>query len=186
MITKDQIAAILPGVYHLDEYYPFVVAGMERFEITSPARMGAFIAQIAHESANFKALEEYATGEAYEGRVALGNTEPGDGVSFKGRGAIQITGRSNYKACSLALYGDLTLINNPQELATPMPAFESAGWYWSTRNINLICDRPEDWHKPGPHNYSKFQWITVLINGGLNGYLDRQANYLRARKILNF
>lgn len=186
MITKDQIKAILPGVSHLDEYYPFVVAGMDRFLINTPARMGAYIAQIGEESANFKALREYASGAEYEGRKDLGNTEPGDGVRFKGRGAIMITGRGNYRTTSMELYKDDRLIEHPELLEQPEAAFLSSGLYWRDHQINLICDKEEDWHHPGPHNYGKFQWITILINGGLNGYADRLANYERARKVLNF
>lgn len=184
MITKDQVAKILPGVSHLEEYYPFLIAGMIRYHIDTKARMSAYIAQVGHESDNFKALREYASGSAYEGRADLGNVEPGDGPRFKGRGAIQTTGRKNYLSASLTLYGDDRLIKHPELLEQPEAAFLSSGLYWDSRNINMICDKQEDWHKPGPHNYDKFTWITILINGGLNGYLDRVAAYNRAKSIL--
>lgn len=186
MVTKEQVAAILPGVSHLDEYYPFLVAAMLRFDIDIPARIGAFLAQCGEESNRFHAFKEYASGSEYEGRSDLGNTWPGDGVRFKGRGAIQVTGRRNYTSLSVRLYKDDRLLTNPELLEQPEAAFLSAGDYWESRNLNRICDLPETWIHPGSHQYTKFQWITVLVNGGLNGYDQRLLFYNNARKALSF
>ena len=68
---------------------------MEKYQITTPLRRAAFLAQLAHESGELKYMEEIASGEAYEGRKELGNTAPGDGKRYKGRGPIQLTGRFN-------------------------------------------------------------------------------------------
>lgn len=192
MITITEIKRILPSAdYAVLLKYAQWLPALEKHDINTPARIGAFISQIGHESANFKYTKEIASGAEYDtGKkaIALGNTpgDDNDGEKLKGRGLLQVTGTNNYRACSRYLFGDDRLLENPELLEQPRWALESACWYWNSRNINLICDKPEDWHKPGVHNYDKFQWITILINGGLNGYNERLANYNRARKVLNF
>lgn len=142
---------------------------MQRYEITTALRKSHFIAQVAHESDGFNTNEEYASGADYEGRRDLGNTRAGDGVRFKGRGLIQVTGRSNYAECGNALGVDL--INNPQRLAEFDLACLSAGWFWDTRSLNDYADGDDVWT------------ITRIINGGLNGLEDREAYLYRARQI---
>lgn len=148
-------------------------AAMARYEINSPARQAAFLAQIAHESGSFKYLRELASGNAYEGREDLGNTQPGDGVRFKGRGLIQITGRANYRECSIALFGDpAILIEHPEMLETVTFACDSAAWFWSSRKLNALADA------------GSFRAITRAINGGFNGWTDRLALYETAKEVL--
>jgi putative chitinase len=143
---------------------------MERYEINTPRRQAAFLAQIAHESGSLRYVEEIASGEAYEGRADLGNTEPGDGKRFKGRGLIQITGRTNYKAVGDALGFDF--IKEPEKLELPGAASYSAAWFWDSRNLNRHAD------------IDGFQTITRKINGGLNGYDDRLKHWEIAKKAL--
>lgn len=187
-LTKDQIVAILPGVSHLDDYFPHLIAGMDRYQISaSPQRAGAYLAQIGEESDRFRSLVEYASGSEYEGRHDLGNTQPGDGARFKGRGAIQLTGRGNYTWASKDVYGDDRLVLTPQLLQEPEAAFLVSAWFWTVaKELNKVADVAETWVHPGPHQYTKFQWITELINGGQNGYADRLANYNRAKSVLGF
>lgn len=187
-LTKDQVVAILPGVAHLDDYFPHLVAGMDRYQISqTPQRMGAYLAQIGEESNRFRSLVEYASGSEYEGRHDLGNTEPGDGVKFKGRGALQLTGRGMYAWASKDVYGDDRLVETPALLQDPAAAFLCSAWCWTVaKSLNKVADAPETWIHPGPHQYTKFQWITELINGGQNGYADRLANYNRAKIVLGF
>ena len=175
-------ASLLYPTY-LNEYFP-------KWEIDTIQRMQMFIAQVAHESGSFKYTREIASGNAYEGRKDLGNLFPGDGKRFKGHGLIQITGRSNHQTCSLALFGDNRLLLNPDILTTPRYATESACWFWKTRGLNELCDKPEDWEKTIIRNdgktktYSKIQYITRKINGGLNGINEREEFYERARKAI--
>lgn len=187
VLTKDQVVAILPGVAHLDQYFGPLITAMAAFDILTPARMGAYLAQIGHESDKFRAMAEYADGHLYEGRLDLGNTEPGDGMRFKGRGPIQATGRDMYYRLSTYLYHDLRLLQTPELLEGPEVGFLASAWIWAVdKRLNAIADLPEAYIHPGAHQYSKFQWITVKINGGLNGYADRLANYNRAKLVLSF
>lgn len=149
-------------------------------------RAAAFIAQIGHESGAFHYVQEIASGRAYEGRKDLGNTQKGDGVRFKGRGLIQITGRANYQQLDHDFQLDGALLNNPALLETSHYAVRSAVWYWSNRGLNEIADHSEEWTTWWKgQQYNKFQWITIKINGGLNGYTDRLRYYEQARKTLN-
>lgn len=148
-----------------------VDAAMQEFEINTKKRAAAFLAQIAHESGEFRYVRELASGEDYEGRTDLGNTEPGDGVRFKGRGLIQVTGRANYSTCGRAL--GLDLLSEPSLLERRDYAARSAGWFWFTRGLNELADA------------DLFRAITLKINGGLNGWQDRQMYWERAKRALN-
>lgn len=143
---------------------------LEKYEINTPQRQRMFLAQIGHESGQLQWVQELASGKAYEGRRDLGNTQIGDGVRYKGRGLIQITGRKNYALCALGL--DLPLLENPELLEQPTYAALSAGWYWYNNNLNSLCD------------LGLFKELTKRINGGYNGYADRYKLYQRAFDIL--
>ena len=146
---------------------------MEKYEINTPRRRAMFAAQTIVESGGYRYLEELGSGEEYEGRADLGNTEPGDGPRFKGRGIIQLTGRSNYARCSSAIYGSSqVLLDNPESVAEPEVAAEAAGWYWKWKNINQNADAGD------------LMGATRKINGGLNGFTDRQRYYTRACIVL--
>lgn len=192
-ISESQINAIILKAKpdNIAKYIPYMNLYMPQFEIDSLPRVGAFIAQTAEESANYASVLEFDSGAAYEGNRNLGNTQPGDGVKFKGRGLIQITGRGNYTACSLALFKDERLLTNPELLEQPRYAVASACWFWKdAKGLNLICDKPEDWIQHSNHtgkDYSKIEWLTVLINGwGMNGIQERTYNYEAARRVLKF
>lgn len=172
MLTSELLRKIMTRcpASKLAEYFPFIEQAMQEFEINTPLRQAAFIAQLAHESCELKFMEEIASGAAYEGRRDLGNTQPGDGKRYKGRGPIQLTGRANYKR-----FGDLLgldLVNNPQLAATPQVGFRIAGLFWKSHGLNELADQ------------QKFQTITRRINGGLNGQADRVKYYNLAKKIL--
>ena len=171
--------------------YPILLCElMPKYEINTTQRVQCFLSQLAHESGCFVYTREIASGIAYEGRADLGNTQPGDGKKFKGRGLIQVTGRNNYKECSRALFGDDRLLTNPALLEEPRYATESACWFWKSRGLNEIADKPDSWttvvRKGTPREavYNKFQYITYRINGGQNGYSDRLAIYNRAKQVI--
>lgn len=170
MITREQLRAIMPKCRRLDECLPHLNAAMVEAEITTPLRVAAFLAQLAHESGQFRWFEELADGKAYEGRKALGNTQPGDGPRFKGRGPIQLTGRTNYAAAGKAL--GLDLVGNPAQAATPAVGFRTAAWFWKTNGLNALADA------------GNFDGVTKRINGGFNGKADRDAYYKVAKQAL--
>ena len=151
-------------------YLPFLNAAMREGRITTPLRRAAFLAQLAHESVELRFFEEIASGAAYEGRKDLGNTRPGDGRRFKGRGPIQLTGRANYTAASKTL--DVDLVSNPKLAARPEFGFRIAQWFWTTRGLNALADD------------RRFDDVTRRINGGLNGKRSRDAYYARAKQVL--
>ena len=145
---------------------------LARYDIATALRAAHFLAQIAHESDGFSTTEEYASGKAYEGRKDLGNVQPGDGVRFKGRGLIQLTGRNNY-----ALYGKrigVDLVADPARAADPATSLILACEYWQNTagGLNRFADRDD------------IVSITRAINGGLNGLDDRKAYLAKAKKVL--
>ena len=148
---------------------------MERFEINTPLRISHFLAQVAHESDSFNALEEYASGRAYEGRADLGNVQPGDGVKFKGRGLIMVTGRANYRSFTAwvrsAITGAPDFEVQPELLDDKEWASWSAIWFWTVKRINVVADRDD------------LRAVTKIVNGGYNGFADRAAKLRRAKAI---
>lgn len=166
----------------------------EKYAINTPIRFAAFIAQLAHESGSFFYTEELASGAAYEGRKDLGNTQAGDGVKFKGRGFIQITGRANYTSLSKEFGVDF--VTTPSLLggkninlctADQMKfATMSAGWYWNQRDLNILADKmtlsSSVMIEP---NLSNYKAITKKINGGYIGLDDRQTRFEKIRVYLN-
>ncbi len=170
-MTPAELLQAIPGAGpRADTFAAPLTAAMAEFGIDTPARKAAFLAQVAHESGSLRYVREIADGFAYEGRMELGNTEPGDGPKYKGRGLLQITGRANYAACGIAL-GE-PLIGHPELLETPENASRSAGWFWRMKNLNQFADR------------NMFATLTKHINGGYNGLDDRLACWLTARKAL--
>ena len=151
---------------------------MRKHGITSLQRTAAFIAQLAHESGEFRYMEELwgptAAQKRYEPSCdlakRLGNMQAGDGRRFKGRGPIQITGRFNYKK-----YGDLLaidLIAQPDRAATPEIGFATAGLFWERNGLNELADA------------GNFKEITRRINGGQNGAAERERFYEIAKQVL--
>jgi predicted chitinase len=145
-------------------YLPLLTAGMREFEITTQQRGAFFLAQLLHESVAFQFFEEIASGADYEGRRDLGNVHRGDGVRYKGRGPIQLTGRSNYR-----FYGHkigIDLEGHPRLAAKPRIGFRTAPMFFQQHRCNEMADRGD------------FIGVTKAINGGTRGLDDRQR-YLR-------
>ena len=174
-MTSDQLRAIMPLAGMRTQVFAIPLnEAMAEFHIDTAQRQAAFIAQIAHESGQFRYTRELwgptIAQTRYEGRTDLGNVEPGDGKRFMGRGLIQITGRSNYVKCGFALGLDLTA--HPEILEEPESACRSAAWFWFNADLNRYADADD------------FAGLTRRINGGLNGLDDRKHFWARARKEL--
>lgn len=171
---KLQGIYIHAGAGKIARYFPGLIAKMNENAINTPLRRAHFLAQIGHESKELIYSEEIASGRAYEGRRDLGNTQPGDGVRFKGRGLIQITGRANYSDYGRARGRDCTSSTAAaQLLATdPVLAVDASCWFWNKHNLNRLADRDD------------VLAITKIINGGINGLADRKAILARAKFFL--
>jgi putative chitinase len=170
-----------------------------KYDIGTPLRQAAFIGQCAHESANFKVLQEnlnysaeglmktwpsrfptkeiadqYARNPAkIAGKVyngRLGNTNEEEAAKYLGRGLIQLTGKENYEHCGSGLGVDL--LGNPDLLSTPEYAALSAGWFFNKKGLNALADVKD------------YETMTKRINGGLIGIDDRKSKIAKALSIL--
>lgn len=178
IVTPSILREIMPmSGRRADMFAVPLAAAAELYGISTPRRLAAFLAQIAHESGQLVYVRELwgptAAQRGYEGRADLGNTEPGDGKRFMGRGLIQITGRKNYLLCGIGL--DLDLLSTPELLEQPEAAAASAAWYWREHDLNRYADRDD------------FLGLSIAINGrnkatGLpNGWLSRQDFWVNAK-----
>lgn len=150
-------------------YASVLLPAMEAGDIVTGPRMAAFLAQILHESGGFQWLKELAPGTAYEGRQDLGNTQPGDGPRYKGRGFIQLTGRANYRAAGADL--GLPLEMYPEIVESPDVAAQTAVWYWTKKRLNSKADDGD------------FIGITRAINPGLLHQSERERLYNNAKAV---
>lgn len=154
---------------------------MEEFDISTSLRHAAFIAQLAHESDEFKYMSEIWGPTQQQKRYdppdslarRLGNTEKGDGFKFRGAGPIQITGRNNFREYGKIL--NLDLENNPDLARTLDVGFRLAGAYWAKNKLNKYADLGTQ---------LGFDKITLKINGGYNGKKARDEYWFLARKVL--
>lgn len=144
-------------------------ACLERFSINTAQRIRHFLAQVGHESGGLRWMLELATGDAYEGRQDLGNTQAGDGRRFKGAGAIQLTGRYNYQRFA-DFIKDQRVMEGCGYVSTVYP-FTSAGFWWHLNGINALVDQG-----------ATCRQISARVNGRdpANGLADRESYFSRA------
>lgn len=181
MITSTQLAQCCDcSVARAEPWVEPLNVSMAMFQIDTPARCAAFLAQIGHESSRLRYVRElWGPTDAqrrYEGRADLGNMQPGDGFRYRGRGLIQTTGRANYAATRDGLRrvapGVPDFEAEPEALELPRWAAMSAAWFWSSRNLNALADAGD------------FERLTRRINGGLNGLSDRLQLWAGAKAAL--
>ena len=151
---------------------PVLARLLDAHGINTPLRVRHFLAQACCETDHFRTLTEYGGAsyfKKYDGRAALGNTQPGDGARFKGRGLLQTTGRANYAA--LARAAGLDCVAHPELLEDPEHAVDAAVRFWEACRVNDAADA------------DNLRAVTRLINGGLNGLADRQTFFNRLEVI---
>jgi len=200
-LTKQQLKELLPKNPYIDQWHHALSQLLPDYEINTPQRIAAFIAQCAHESGGFIFLTENlnykaaslrkifgkyftddATAAAYEkkpekianriyaNRMGNGDEASGDGYKYRGRGLIQLTGKTNYTwfAASLEI--------SPEEAAEYTQTFEgaaqSACWFWETNKLNQWADKGD------------IEKMTKIINGGTIGLEDRKKHYAHALHVL--
>ena len=190
IITVEHLTAIAGKATPL---FPSLVEWMNKtcplYDIDTSQEYAHFLAQACHETDHFKTLCEYASGKAYEGRTDLGNTQPGDGVKFKGRGIFQTTGRTNYLQLGIKKGRRDLFINTPTLLEQPENAVWSACEYWNTRGLNDAANHADGdilkkKYKGNIINVSPVEFISITINGGYNGMDERKKFYAKAKSVL--
>lgn len=174
-MSPAELRSIMPLAGKLADMFAMpLTSAMDEFGIDTPQRRACFIAQVAHESGQLRFTREMwgptPAQRGYEGRVDLGNTYPGDGFRYRGRGLIQITGRANYAACGAMLGFDV--LNNPELLEGPTLASRSATWFWQRHGLNGLADKDDQGE------------ICKRINGGTNGLAERLAFYRAACEVI--
>ena len=173
LITKKQLASIWGSNENsiTDAVINDLNSCLNLFKINTKSRMRHFISQISHESGAGKWMKELASGDAYEGRRDIGNTQPGDGRRFKGAGFIQLTGRANYASFSKYM-NDPRIMDGVDYVATKYPA-TSAGFWWHNNNRNALCDKNPT-----------VEEVTRKVNGGYRGLEDRKKYYRRCLSVI--
>lgn len=207
--TLSHLQQMIPGNNQAGEWYNALCEVLPRYNINTPERVVGFVTQCAHESNNFRTLEEnlnysvsallrvfpryfgnppkrnpnlyarnpeklanYVYMDMYRSRAgALGNTRPGDGWRFRGRGIKQITGRNNFNAFGRTV--GMTAEQAADYVATKKGAIESACWFWSTNNLNRFADRRD------------INGLSRAINGGTIGLTDRVNRWNRGLQIVS-
>jgi putative chitinase len=175
-ITGNQLYRLCPTASN--EIVVGIAAGpgwLAVAELTSGLRLSHFFAQVAFESAGLRTTVEFASGKAYEGRVSLGNTQPGDGPRYRGRGLIQTTGRAGYRLATAALRkidpNAPDLEARPEVLAEFPWALAAAVVYWRDNGLNRYADADD------------VVGATRAVNGGLNGLVGRRRYLALAKTV---
>jgi putative chitinase len=174
-ITIDQLELVYKNSTrkNREKFLPYLNIYMAEYGINTKERIWMFLAQVGHESGELRYVEEIASGDAYDTRTDLGNTpeKDGDGRLFKGRGLIQLTGKTNYLAFSKEI--GINVVVAPELVATPEFAVISACWFWKKNNLNKFADALD------------IKGATKRVNGGYNGLDDRIRIYELARKYIS-
>lgn len=172
IITTDHIKAICPnGDPRITAALPNALNHwLPIYGMTDRHVVTMFLGQAAEETDGFKTLKEYASGAAYEGRADLGNTQPGDGVRFAGKGIFMQTGRANYTAEGKEL--GLDLVNHPELLLVVDNAVQAACAYWRDHHLTPLAMSDD------------IVAVTRKINGGENGLASRETYWHRAQNVI--
>jgi len=199
--TTDELKRCVPGNKNLTELHQALCDILPKYQIDTPERVAAFLAQCGHESMDFNVLKEnlnysaqglmltwpkrfvstqianqYArkpekiANKVYANRLGNGPEVSGDGWKYRGRGAIQLTGKANYQDFANSI--GMTLTDVVPYLETIHGAIESACYYWSKHNLNRFADARD------------IKNLTIAINGGLHGFEQRKQKYIKCLGVL--
>lgn len=198
-ITVEQLSQILTRCRQPQQWADLLNDYLPGYGIETPDQIARFLAQCGHESADFNVVEENLNYSAdrlkvifpkyfrnanpqtyhrnpecianlvYANRMGNGDERSGDGWKYRGRGVLQVTGKFNYTECSEYIFGNDTLVKDPDLLFLPEYALRSALWYWHTRKLNAITD---------------MTLLTKRINGGTIGLAHRLELYEKAIGVL--
>lgn len=203
MFTLNQFIQIVPHCEEPEEWCELISSELPSHGFETKRQVAAFLAQTAHESADYNTLAENLNYSAdrlkvvfpkyfrnfspsqmqqyhrnpqaianvvYANRMGNGDTSSGDGYSFRGRGVLQVTGKSSYMHCSEYLFGaDTILLDDPDLLLTKPNALGSALWYWNLNDLLSV---------------DNFTLLTKKINGGVNGLTERTNVFNIALSVL--
>lgn len=197
-ITVDILKALAPGSKktnhkHLHGLAWWMNHWFPKFDIDTRGEICHILAQLAHESDSFNAMEEYASGQAYEGRKDLGNVKPGDGIKFKGHGPLQVTGRKNHQLMGVKAGAPMKFIDNPKLLATPEWGVWSACIFWTEKGLLDVSNMADTDRLPYKRktdggyeiiHVSPAEYISRRVNGGVNGLSERINFYERTKAII--
>lgn len=185
-----------------EKWSPHLGAAAQRFEINTAARVAGFLAQCAHESGNFRLVEEnlnysaegllkifgkyfdqvraaeYArqpqkiASRVYANRMGNGDEASGEGYKYRGRGLIQLTGKDNYRNFGASIGRTDEVLAAPELVAQPELAALSAAWFWGSHGLNALADAQD------------IIGMTKRINGGTIGLDDRKEKYAKISSVL--
>lgn len=178
-MTLAQLRLVMPKVSEkrAASHGVWLLRTMTEFELTTNAQQAAFVAQVAHESGELRWYTELwgptEWQKKYEGHKQLGNVFPGDGYRFRGRGAIQITGRYNYEWAGKMLGVDL--IGHPTMAAEPPTGARVAGAFFAKNKLVELAEEKSE---------QALRKITKVINPGMLGWTERLMYYRRALEVL--
>lgn len=201
MFSLEQFQRILPNCKEPEAWHALLEADLAQYCINTRVQIAAFLAQTAHESSEYNTLAENLNysgarlavvfpkyfktvdparfhrnpsaiaNKVYANRMGNGDEASGDGYRYRGRGVLQVTGKTNYAKCSEFMFGaDEVLLDDPDLLLDKSTALGSAFWFWSANRLQDVTD---------------FILLTKKVNGGLNGLAHRQELYNRALSILD-
>ena len=160
-LTPAEIAEVLGvPVANVKRHWPKIAAASAAEGLTDRASMIAILATIGTEVGSFNPINEFGGPQyftrMYEGRTDLGNTQPGDGARYHGRGFIQITGRANYRDYGKKL--GVPLEEQPELALSPDVAARILARYFKDRGLGAAARR------------GQWKQVRTRVNGGLNGW----------------
>jgi len=172
ILTLNQLEEACPYTHYkrLELILPNLNDTLKKYEINTPLRISHFLAQMFVESNYLRIVQEPGIGFEYEGSIELGNTQPGDGRRYIGRGYLQIKGRKQYK--EYKKFSKIDILMYPHYVTTPRVAMDVAGWLWNEKCLNILADQDD------------LDGVTKILKGGYILMREREDALRRAKKAI--